>query len=115
MAVEDVWHYSGHAGEMLTVYMIADHPGMYDWASQSAPAEALDTLLILRNPDGSLLATDSLYAPGGNTMIANAAIQNVVLPTDGLYTIEARSDGGMTGGPYSLIIDSSLGSNSQSP
>ena len=74
---------------MLTVHLDADHPSNLASMDQVAESGLLDTELVNSAPDGSLLTVNNNPTVGSYT--TNAAIENLVLPVDGLYRIEARS------------------------
>lgn len=65
--------------------------------------DGFDSLLIVHNPDGSELAMNDDIENGIQT---NSLIENLVLSEDGTYEIEVRSGGDLSGGSYTLMIES---------
>ncbi|MFN8565564.1 MAG: hypothetical protein U0703_28920, partial [Anaerolineae bacterium] len=81
------WTIAGKAGDVLTMTM-------------SAQTGTVDPSLVLRQPDGSLLAFN---ADAADPELKTAAqLTQVTLPVDGTYTIEAWRYVGA--GTYSLVI-----------
>jgi len=101
----DIWLYQGQAGETLTIHLNADNPtDLFTPLAERLALGQLDTILFVIGPDGRLLAlSDDIES--GNT---NSLVENLVLPADGIYRLEARSYGERTTGAYSLLIDSVL-------
>jgi hypothetical protein len=107
-----VWTYQGQAGEVVTVAVLADHPG-----SGTAPEEwvakgLFDSQLGIYSPDGSFLgANDDLndtMLANGSVTDTNSRISDLTLPVDGEYRLEISSAyGGVTSGAYTLVIESS--------
>ena len=67
---------------------------------------SLDTLLFLRNPDGTLLAKANDEPGAGGRLLTDANIEAIVLPVDGVYEIQARSYLDANAGDYVLRISS---------
>ena len=120
VAIGDVqiWYYTGKAGESLSITTLADQPA--NWSTRSEDELApeggvLDTVLAVSAPNGRALTYSDLSGlpipngqdidPGVNT---NSRIQNLVLPTDGIYQIEVSGFRYETGGAYTLIIESQM-------
>jgi hypothetical protein len=70
-----VYIFDGTAGEFVTIQM-------------GRVNGTVDPILTLYNPDGTAMATDD--NSGGNRA---AAVRNILLPEDGIYSIEAQGDG----------------------
>ena len=82
----DEWLYEGAIGEIVTVRVVG-------------VSEALDTVLELRAPNGTLLASDD---DGGGAL--NPLVTAVQLPEDGTYTIVVFSFPGSPVGGYRLDL-----------
>jgi hypothetical protein len=98
----DIWLYEGQAGEVLTVTLEADNP----YSPASSPEERielgqLDTFLFVISPDGTLMVMND----DGSSENSNSMAEGLVLPTDGIYQIQARSWEDSTAGAYTLIIE----------
>jgi hypothetical protein len=97
----DIWTYNGHAGEMLTVGVKAEYP--VNTADIANWAGLLDTVLTLRTSDG-------MFEEESNdievSVLTDSLINDVVLPSDGVYEIEIGSYDNRTGGAYTLVIQS---------
>jgi hypothetical protein len=89
-----LWKYGGTAGEVVTIRVTADD------------ARTFDSYLILRAPDGTLLAENDDIVVGEDT---NSLIEAITLPGDGVYQIEVRSFEDSTGGTYTLTIETDAG------
>ncbi len=100
----DVWLYEGRAGEVLDLWLMADRPAGQADQSQRAAFDLMDTLLVIRAPDGSLLAANDDI--GATT---DSLLRGVTLPEDGTYRIEARTWGNQTGGWYTLVLETDRG------
>ena len=101
----EIWLYEGKAGDLISIYMNADKPGTRIQSPEEKLAlSLLDTALVVIAPDGSLIAA-SHFDELSSSLSTDAAIRNLELPVDGIYRIEARSYGGFTSGPYTLIIE----------
>ncbi len=98
----DVWTYEGRAGEALDLQLKADHPAGNTTAEERAEQGLLDTLLVIRAPDGTLLAANDDAADDDT----NSILTGIVLPDAGMYRIEVRSWGSQTAGAYTLLIAS---------
>jgi pimeloyl-ACP methyl ester carboxylesterase len=98
----DVWTYEGQAGEVLDLQLKADHPAGNTTAEERSEQGLLDTLLVVRAPDGSLLTANDDAADDDT----NSILTGVTLPAAGMYRIEVRSWGGQTAGGYTLLIES---------
>jgi hypothetical protein len=97
-----VWEYEGEAGEVLTIEVIADEP--YADGSGDINPDGLDTYLIVRAPDGTVLIEADDIEPGE---ITNTLVEDLELPEDGIYELEVRSWDNRSGGEYTLSIESS--------
>jgi hypothetical protein len=97
-----VWTYKGRIGEIVTIRVEADVPAQLN-ENEARNEAGLDTLFILYAPDGEFLVEADDIESGINT---NSPLTNFVLPQDGLYQIEVRSWGNLSGGAYTLIIES---------
>ncbi|MBI5957444.1 MAG: hypothetical protein HY866_01825 [Chloroflexi bacterium] len=100
----DVWMYTGQAGEVLNMQLKADRPAGDTTADQRIEFGLLDTMLVIRAPDGSLLAAND----DTNDTDTDSSLLDVSLPADGDYQIEVRSWGSQSAGSYTLLIESSL-------
>lgn len=96
-----VWAYEGTAGEVLDLWLMADNPAGRTTAEQREENNLMDTFLVVRAPDGNLLAANDDTRFG-----TDSALENLELPDDGVYHIEVRTWENQTGGGYSLIIES---------
>ena len=114
---DQVWQYTGQAGEILTIRANADLP--VNGADQTAlPAGMLDTLVIVTAPDGRDL---NVYNSGGGTVYSPAQsddidasvntdslVDGLVLPVSGTYQIVVSGSGYRTGGLYTLTVASQM-------
>jgi WD40 repeat protein len=96
----DAWTYTGHAGDVLTIGTAADKPANGVSPDEGKRRGLLDTILILRAPDGSIVAQSDDIADG----ITDSRIDQAALPVDGTYVIEIHSYGDSEGGGYTLSI-----------
>ncbi len=97
----DVWAYEGQAGEVLNILLMADRPANGTTQEQRVQYDLLDTLLVVRAPDGSLLAVNDDML----SKLTNSELRRLELPADGTYRIEVRSWASQTGGGYTLLIE----------
>lgn len=98
------WSLEAEAGQVLHIRARADTPadGVFDPAEQTAQG-LLDTVLVVRDPDGRLLAhNESIYAG----FVTDAESRNLKMVDGGAYTIEVHSNEGRTSGSYTLEIES---------
>ncbi|MEM7803100.1 MAG: WD40 repeat domain-containing protein, partial [Chloroflexota bacterium] len=86
----DTWLYEGQAGETVSIELIADSPV----ADETVPVErwndagVLDTVMLIRDPQGRLLGR-ALEGRTSNYQVSpNAKFEALVLPSDGTYEIE---------------------------
>lgn len=101
-----VWEYAGNAGETLNITLEADNPVNETFGIQNQQARGLlDTYLILRAPDGTVLGENDDILNG---TVTDSALMGVRLPVDGVYQIEVRSYLDQTGGRYILFVESLL-------
>jgi predicted dienelactone hydrolase len=98
----EVWTYAGQAGEEVTFLLMADRPANETTQDQRLEFGLLDTVLIVRALDGSVLAANDDSFLG-----TNSAVEDLVLPADGDYVIEVRSWASQTSGGYTLVLRSS--------
>lgn len=98
----DVWTYDGAAGEVLNLLLMADRPADGADEEQRAQYNLLDTMLVVRDPSGSVLAANDDMLTG----MTNSELRGLILPEDGTYRIEVRSWASKTGGGYTLILES---------
>ncbi|NDJ75428.1 MAG: hypothetical protein GYB65_04140 [Chloroflexi bacterium] len=96
----DVWTYAGQAGEVLDIMLLADNPAGQTTTEQRQELGLLDTVLVVRAPDGSLLASND-----DDRLSTNSLIDGLELPTDGEYVIEVRSYDNLNAGWYTLLVD----------
>ncbi|RMF80262.1 MAG: hypothetical protein D6737_08520, partial [Chloroflexi bacterium] len=96
----EAWVYQGRAGEVITIRVAAANPAQIRPGVTRVP-DGFDTLLIVRNPDGSELITADDIEAG---IITDSLIENLELPQDGAYIIEVRSWDNQSGGRYTLTI-----------
>lgn len=102
-----VWNYEGVEGERLSIRINAERPaGRGTTQAERLEQNLLDTYLIIRAPDGSVIAEndDNEEVPEDDVAITNSFI-TITLPRSGLYQIEVRSYDDDTGGAYTLQID----------
>lgn len=99
-----VWLYEGRADEVLDLWMMADRPAGQTDQAQRAAFNLMDTLLVIRAPDGSLLAANDDLGATTDSML-----RDVTLPEDGTYRIEARTWSNQTGGWYTLVLETDRG------
>ncbi len=88
--VGEAWLFIGTEGDVVTISMDSD---------------IIDTYLELYDPTGLLIA---LNDDSGGTL--DSQITNFALPSDGLYTIIARSFAGGSSGAYTLTLEGTAGS-----
>lgn len=101
----EAWTHEGRAGEVLTIVVSADNPA--DHASYGVRREQglLDTFLVIRHPNGTILETmDDI----NTNFITDSTIWNLELPVEGTYQIEIYSWKESAGGGYTLTIESML-------
>ena len=92
------WIYQGRVGELLTIRVNADRPAGTDTDPLTRIERGLlDTYVILRGPDQSILAEDD-DIEADNPEQTNSQIE-IELPSDGVYEIEVRSYADKSGGP----------------
>jgi predicted dienelactone hydrolase len=96
----EVWTYTARAGEVVNIYLLADRPANQTNQQQRERYGLLDTLLVLRAPDGSMLAANDDFGLG-----TNSALEGIMLPAAGEYRIEVRSWQSQTAGDYTLLIE----------
>ncbi|MEL6149915.1 MAG: hypothetical protein AAFR56_09850, partial [Chloroflexota bacterium] len=95
------WQYNAQAGEVLTLEVNADQPA--NEADQRIRLEQnlLDTLLIVRDPSGDIIAEADDIEEAART---DSIIERLSLPVTGVYTIEVRSYDDLYAGTYTLNI-----------
>jgi len=103
----DVWSYHGKASEMISIYVNADQPANLNGLDLAYERGLLDVALLVIAPDGGLL-TANVIDGASETFTTNAALRDLTLPVDGLYRFQVTTAGLNTGGPYTLIIESSF-------
>jgi hypothetical protein len=108
----DVWNYTGTAGEILSLQMVADQP-VDTFANDLAIIEEriaagqLDAVLIVIDPEGKLIGMNiESFTDDGE--FNSDAILDVPLSMDGEYQIQARSERDFYGGDYTLVVESKL-------
>ncbi|MCL4247783.1 MAG: hypothetical protein KJ065_06520 [Anaerolineae bacterium] len=82
-AAAQTWTYAGATGEEISVF-----------STDINRLETLNVRLRLNGPDGVLLAENDSHGGGvlyGLFSLYDAALSNIVLPTDGIYTITVES------------------------
>lgn len=109
------WIYEGKAGEVLTITVLADHPGSGNDPYTFVQKGLFDPLLVVIDPNGNWLATnddrDGTPLPNGAVVDTDSELGNLVLPMNGEYEIDIQSAfGGQTAGKYTLVIESDLSS-----
>ena len=89
----ELWSYKGEANEVLTLEAMGDMP------VPTGP----DTRLIVRGPDGQVLAfnDDGAFSDAR----PNARISSLVLPETGSYEIEVHAYPGYTNPAYQLLVE----------
>ncbi len=98
VGAQQAWTYNGEAGEVLTLSTLTESDS------------ALDTVISIYDPDGTLLAQNDDVAPL-NTDSQIAALQ---LPTSGEYTIVVGSYQDAGDGSYRLIIENASEAQAES-
>jgi hypothetical protein len=88
-----LWSYDGRVDDVLTLEAAADAP------VPTGP----DTRLIVRGPDGQVLAFND--DGGSSDTRPNARIHNLVLPETGSYEIEVHAYPGYTNPAYQLLVE----------
>jgi hypothetical protein len=108
-----IWLYEGQVGEVLTIRVLADNPADNVPYFNRLEHGVMDTVLYIISPDGTIIAMND----DAETieMTTNSLIEGLVLPVDGTYRIEVHSVGGLNEGAYTLIIESSPPSASETP
>lgn len=101
---EELWRFTGNAGEMVTITMIADD------------SNALDTRLYLYTENGYAAGTSNYIAENDDSRdesigYYNSRIQNFTLPETGRYVIRATRFSSGTG-EYTLTIEGAGGGSS---
>ncbi|MBK8027375.1 MAG: hypothetical protein IPK19_39790 [Chloroflexi bacterium] len=96
-----VWLYFGHGGEVLTVRVDADLPAQTG-ADRPVDPEGFDPVILLYGPDGRLVAQSDDRAEGET----DARVETFELPEFGVYRIEVRGKDELSGGGYTLTIES---------
>ncbi len=94
MVSGESYTYEGSVGQMVDIYMNRDEGD-------------LDSLLIVLGPDGAEIARNDDSA---ESETRDSAIEGLVLPADGIYTIIAtryQESVGVTSGEYVLLIEES--------
>lgn len=97
------WTYQGRAGEQITAWITADRPANLATHEERIQFELMDTLLVVRGPDGRILALNDDRLPG----FTDSILEALELPVDGEYRIEVRTWGSLYAGGYSLMVESS--------
>jgi hypothetical protein len=112
----DLWTYAGKAGEHLTIQVLADHPANQQSEVLSEEelqsAGLLDVRFVVTAPDGSVLIEGDDIDYPNNT---DARVEDIALPMDGTYQIEIRGYDNLTGGGYTLTLESSEASPAAIP
>jgi hypothetical protein len=81
----DRYTFDGQAGEQVTIRVVGD--------------QTLLPVLVLRDPDGNILANDT--NPAG---VSEATLLRVLLPEAGTYTLEVIPKDLNTGGTYTMLL-----------
>lgn len=97
----DVWTYEGKAGEHLVLWVMADRPANFASHEERLQLNLMDTLLVVRGPDGSIVALNDDHQRG----LTDSALYDVELPADGVYHIEVRTYDNLYAGTYSLMVE----------
>ncbi|NWF70557.1 MAG: protein kinase [Chloroflexi bacterium] len=97
----DAWRFEGRAGQIIIISLQADRPANEFSLEEREARDLLDTLLVIRAPDGTILGENDDIADG----VTDSRLDNFVLPMDGIYIIEARSYGNEMDGDYTLVIE----------
>jgi len=99
-----VYRYTGKAGEKIDIALTAENPAAGASSEQLAVENGqLDTYLVVRDPDLRFMVTED---DTGET--TDSLIEDLVLPADGVYLIEVRSYKDLSGGGFSITVDSIL-------
>ncbi len=104
------WSYAGHAGETLTVRVNADQP-----CNLAAAEGCFDSWVTIHDPQGAVMTI--VYAQGDVIdfgpsddiefgVQTDSLVEGLALPVDGTYQIEVSGAHYLTGGAYTLIIES---------
>jgi hypothetical protein len=86
--------------------VVAERPAGRDGTTEERLSQnLLDTYLIVRSPDGEVIAEndDDEDLPDDDINITNSVV-SLTLPSNGLYQIEVRSYADESGGAYTLEI-----------
>ena len=94
------WVYTGQAGETLDIWLAADNPANDADHETRIEQGLMDTALVIRHPDGSLLT----FNDDGTPVSTDSVLMGVVLPNDGAYTIEVRTWQNLYSGGYTLLV-----------
>jgi hypothetical protein len=103
----ELWTFEGLTGETWLIRAEARRPaGTFTTTDERIEQELLDSYLIVRAPDGSIIGEndDDERLADDNEMRTNARVV-ITLPEDGIYTIEVRSYADESGGEYTLVIE----------
>ena len=99
----DEWLYSGVAGEVIKITVLADNasPPGFTGAERRRTGAYLDTLLTLYNPAGELIAENDDVTQG----ITDSTIFEATLAEDGEYRIVVGSYAGGSVGTYRITVE----------
>ncbi len=95
-----LWYWDGEAGQRVTIRVAAENPAnaVFDPERRNA----LDTLVIVRGPDGLQVARADDIVIGVQT---DSLIEDLVLEREGTYTIEVFSFNDRGAGAYTLTLE----------
>jgi hypothetical protein len=116
-AFEDVYTFTGRAGQRVRVEMLAALRASDVPEDQELPDAALDCFLYLYGPDGSLIDLNDDRDTGINTHDTDSAIPVagfLTLPATGVYTVAATSFENNDAGSYTLRLTDNSATNSVS-
>jgi hypothetical protein len=111
-AFADLYTFAGRAGQRVQLEMNAAVRASDTPDGQTPPAAALDTVLYLFGPDGSIVAfNDDLSATPHNTDSRIPVSGFFTLPQTGIYTVEASSFDNADDGAYTLRFSDDSATN----
>jgi WD40 repeat protein len=97
----DIWLFEAQAGDRLTIRLNAANPVSITGMNRRNEA-GLDTVLILQDNQGKLIAENDDIVPRQHT---NSELRSIELANAGIYRIIVQSFGGASSGDYTLTIE----------
>lgn len=103
MEAGDEWLYTGRAGEVITITVLADNasPRGFTGAERRRTGGYLDTILTLYNSAGEVVAENDDVTSG----ITDSTIFDAILADDGEYRIVVGSYNGGSVGTYHITVE----------